>query len=199
MNGEQVIGEPLGGPADFTTGVSFSPAGKWLVVGRRRRHDRVRHGDAATDPPVRRRFVVTAVASAARGLIAVGTIDGQVRFFDRRSGAAVGSALDNAGLRGLASRLQPGRPAARGGAGSEWRRRVPRPAAGGRGTALGCGFPTSRGACDCSWRWVGARPSPSTGRAPCLRPAATSGDWICGTRAPTPPTASRCGWRMMAS
>ena len=48
-------------------------------------------------------------------LIAVGTIDGKVRFFDPKSGAAVGSPLDSGKRGGLAGRLQPGRPAARGG------------------------------------------------------------------------------------
>ena len=96
VSGEHVIGDPLGGPTDLTTDVSFSPDGKWLVAGRfdgdtvvyatatRRQALRIRGGSA-----------VTAVALHPDGnLVAVGTIDGQVRFFDRKSGAAVGPMLE---------------------------------------------------------------------------------------------------------
>ena len=91
-----MIGEPLGGPTDLTTDVSFSPDGKRLVAGRF-------DGDTIVyDTATRRQAlridgdsVVTAVAFHPDGkLIAVGTIDGKVRFFDPRSGAAVGSPLD---------------------------------------------------------------------------------------------------------
>ena len=123
MSGEQVIGEPLGGPTDLTTDVSFSPDGKRLVAGQF-------DGDVIVyDTATRRQAlridgdsVVTAVAFHPDGkLIAVGTIDGQVRFFDPKSGAAVGSPLVVEERGGLAGRLQPGRPAARGGRGPERR------------------------------------------------------------------------------
>ena len=66
--------------------------------------------------------IVSAVAFHPDGkLVAVGTIDGKVRFFDPKSGAAVGSPLDLGDVGGLAGRLQPGRPAARGGRGPERR------------------------------------------------------------------------------
>ncbi len=96
MSGEQVIGEPLGGPTDLTTDVSFSSDGKWLAAGRF-------DGSAVVyDTETRRQTaridtgsVVTAVAFHPAGdLIAVGTIDGKVRFFDPKSGAAVGPLLD---------------------------------------------------------------------------------------------------------
>ena len=95
MSGEQVIGEPLGGPTDLTTDVSFSPDGKRLLAGR---------FDGTTilyDTKTRRQAleidgdsVVSAVAYRPDGkLVAVGTIDGKVRFFDPETGAAVGSPL----------------------------------------------------------------------------------------------------------
>ena len=85
MSGEQAIGEPLGGPTDLTTDVSFSPDGKRLVAGR------FDGGTIVYDTATRRQAlridgdsVVTAVAFHPDGkLIAVGTIDGKVRFFDR--------------------------------------------------------------------------------------------------------------------
>jgi WD40 repeat protein/tRNA A-37 threonylcarbamoyl transferase component Bud32 len=102
MGGDQVIGEPLGGPTDLTTDVSFSHDGKWLAVGR------FDGGTIVYDTVTRRQAlridigsVVSAVAFRPDGkLIAVGTIDGKVGFFDSKSGAAVGSPLDegNAGV-----------------------------------------------------------------------------------------------------
>jgi WD40 repeat protein len=96
MSGEQAIGEPLGGPTDLTTDVSFSPDGKRLVAGQVD-GDTVEYATATR----RRVFridgssVVTSVAYALDGKqIAVGTIDGKVRLFDPKSGAAVGSPLD---------------------------------------------------------------------------------------------------------
>ena len=66
--------------------------------------------------------VVTAVAFRPDGnLIAVGTIDGKVRFFDPTSGSGRRSPLDDGRRGGLAGRLQPGRQAARGGRGPERR------------------------------------------------------------------------------
>ena len=96
MSGEQVIGEPLGGPTDLTTDVAFSPDGKRLAAGR------FDGGAIVYDTATRRQAlridggsVVTAVAFHPDGnLVAVGTIDGKVRFFDPKSGAAVGSPLD---------------------------------------------------------------------------------------------------------
>jgi WD40 repeat protein/class 3 adenylate cyclase len=96
MSGGQAIGKPIGGPTDVTTDVSFSPDGRRLVVGRL-------DGDAVVYNTATRRqlrridigSVVTAVAVAPRGkLVAVGTVDGRVRFFDPESGEAVGSPLD---------------------------------------------------------------------------------------------------------
>ena len=96
MSGEQVIGEPLGGPTVLTTDVSFSRDGRRLVAGRF--DGRTIVYDTATRRPALRiggGSVVTAVAFHPHGnLIAVGTIDGKVRFFDPKSGAAVGSLLD---------------------------------------------------------------------------------------------------------
>ncbi len=101
MSGEQVIGEPLGGPTDLTTDVSFSSDGKWLAAGRF-------DGSAVVyDTKTRRRTaridtgsVITAIAFRPAGdSIAVGTIDGKVRFFDRKSGAAVGSRSTGANRR----------------------------------------------------------------------------------------------------
>jgi WD40 repeat protein/tRNA A-37 threonylcarbamoyl transferase component Bud32 len=96
MSGEQAIGSPVVGPTDVTTDVAFSSDGTWLVAG---------HIDGSTivyETATRRQArridvdsVVTAVAFHPDGkLIAVGTIDGEVRFFDPRSGAAVGSEID---------------------------------------------------------------------------------------------------------
>jgi WD40 repeat protein len=92
MSGEQAIGEPLGGATDLTTDVSFSSDGERLLAGRfdgsaivydtgtRREALRIDSGS-----------VVTTVAFHPAGrLVAVGTIDGRVRFFDASSGAAVG-------------------------------------------------------------------------------------------------------------
>ena len=96
VSGEQIIGKPLGGPTDLTTDVAFSPDGKWLAAGQF-------GGDTVVYEAARGRVVlriaggssVTAVAFDPRGgLIAIGTIDGRVRFVDRKSGAAVGSLLD---------------------------------------------------------------------------------------------------------
>ena len=97
MSGDQAIGKPLGGPADLTTDVSFSHDGKWLAAGR------FEGSTVVYDTETRRQAlridgdsVVTAVAFHPDGnLIAVGTIDGKVRFFDPKSGAAVGDPLEN--------------------------------------------------------------------------------------------------------
>ena len=167
MNGEQAIGEPLGGPADLTTDVAFSPDGKRLVAGR------FDGGTVVYDTATRRQAVSgsTAARSSPRSpstptgtSIAVGTIDGQVRFFDPTSGAAVGSPLDERKLGGLAGRLQPGRSAARGGGRPERRGRVLRPAAAGRGAALGRGLAPSRGAGDRAGRRIGALRGVQPGR-----------------------------------
>src|SRR5919197_217415 len=100
MSGEQAIGEPLGGPTDLTTDVSFSPDGKRLVAGKL-------NGDTIVyDTATRRQAlridggsVVTAVAFHPGGkLVAVGSIDGQVRFFDPKTGASVGRPLDEGNL-----------------------------------------------------------------------------------------------------
>ena len=96
MDGEQAIGQPLGGPTDLATDVAFSPDGTRLVTGQF-------DGDTVVrDVNTRRQVfriggdsIVTAVAfHPHESLIAVGTIDGKVRFVDSRSGAVVGSSLD---------------------------------------------------------------------------------------------------------
>jgi WD40 repeat protein/class 3 adenylate cyclase len=96
MGAERVIGEPLGGPADLTTDVTFSRDGRWLVAGRF--DGRTVVYDAATRQEALRidgGSVVTAVALHPDGdLIAVATIEGHVQFFDRSTGAAVGSELE---------------------------------------------------------------------------------------------------------
>ena len=94
MNGDQVIGKPLGGPRNLITDVSFSHDGKRLAAGQ------FDGGTIVYDTETRRQAlridvgsVVTTVAFHPDGnLIAVGTIDGRVRFFDPKSGA-VGSLL----------------------------------------------------------------------------------------------------------
>jgi WD40 repeat protein len=99
MSGEQAIGEPLGGLTDVTTDVSFTSDGTRIAAGR---------FDGATivyDTKTRRQALriegnstVTAIAFQPRGnLLAVGTIDGKVRLFDRKSGAAVGPPIDEGG------------------------------------------------------------------------------------------------------
>ena len=99
ISGEQAIGEPLGGPKDLIDDVAFSADGKRLVAG-------LFHGDTIVyDTATRRQAVridggsiVTAVAFHPDGsLIAVGTIDGKVRFFDPKAGTAIGAALDEGG------------------------------------------------------------------------------------------------------
>jgi WD40 repeat protein len=96
ISGEQAIGHPLGGPSDLTSDVAFSSDGKRLVAGQF-------DGDTVVyDTATRRRTlriggrsVVSAVAfDPVANLIAVGTIDGKVRFFDSGSGAAVGRPVD---------------------------------------------------------------------------------------------------------
>jgi WD40 repeat protein len=96
MSGEQVIGDPLGGPADLTTDVSFSPDGTRLVAGRFDGSTIV-YKTATRRPTVRIEgdSAVSAVAfHPSRRLIAVGTIDGIVRFFDPSSGVAMGRPID---------------------------------------------------------------------------------------------------------
>jgi WD40 repeat protein len=99
ISGEQAIGEPLGGPTDLIDDVAFSPDGKRLVAG-------LFHGDTIVyDAATRRqavridgRSIVTAVAYHPDGnLIATGTIDGKVRFFEPNAGTAIGAPLDERG------------------------------------------------------------------------------------------------------
>jgi WD40 repeat protein/class 3 adenylate cyclase/energy-coupling factor transporter ATP-binding protein EcfA2 len=96
MSGQQVIGRPLGGPTDLTTGVSFSRDGRRLAAGQF--DGRTVVYDTSTWRQALRidgGSVVSAVAFQPGGkLIAIGTIDGKVRFFDSKSGKAVGSSLD---------------------------------------------------------------------------------------------------------
>ena len=99
MGGKQAIGVPLGGPTDLTTDVSFSDDGSRLVAGR------FDGGAIVYDTEARRpirRFGVGSVVSAVAyhpdgDLVAVGTIDGKVRFFDPETGAGVGSTLGSKG------------------------------------------------------------------------------------------------------
>jgi WD40 repeat protein/tRNA A-37 threonylcarbamoyl transferase component Bud32 len=96
MSGGHVIGTPLDGQSGVITNVAFSSDGRWLVAGRL-------DGDTvvydATTRQVARRIegdaVVSAVAVHPGGkLVAVGTVEGQARFFDRETGAAAGSRLE---------------------------------------------------------------------------------------------------------
>ncbi len=172
--------------------MSFSPDGKRLVAGR------FDGGAIVYDTATRRQAlrvdvgsVVTAVAFHPDGkLIAVGTIDGKVRFFDPKSGAAVGSPLDVGSAavwqvafspdgRLLAVAVDPNGEDGfygqqRQGKVQLWdvdsRRRVGRQIAPGAGSVL-------------RWR--------STGTARCWRPAATLGGWTCGMWPPRPAMASR--------
>jgi WD40 repeat protein len=99
IGGDQALGKPVGGPADLITEMAFSPNGRQLAAGR------FDGGTILYDAATRRQLrridgdsVVTAVAFRPNGkLIAVGTTDGRVQFFDPRTGAAVGSALDEGG------------------------------------------------------------------------------------------------------
>jgi WD40 repeat protein/tRNA A-37 threonylcarbamoyl transferase component Bud32 len=100
LGGEHAIGKPLGSPADLTNDVAFSPDGGRLVAGQL-------NGDTVVyDAATRRQALrigggsaVTAVEFHPGGrLIAVGTIDGRVRFFDPRSGVTVGRPVDEGGL-----------------------------------------------------------------------------------------------------
>jgi WD40 repeat protein len=94
--GEQAIGRPLGGPTDLTSDVSFSSDGKELAAGTL--SGRTIVYDAATRRQKLRidvGAIVTAVAFRPNEkLIAVGTGDGRVRFFDSKTGRAVGRPLN---------------------------------------------------------------------------------------------------------
>jgi WD40 repeat protein/tRNA A-37 threonylcarbamoyl transferase component Bud32 len=90
MTGGHVLGTPLGAPTDPTTEVAFSSDGHWLVAGQldgdsvvyetaTLRVARAFDGDSA----------VSAVAvHPGDAVVAVGTIDGGLRLFDRESGTA---------------------------------------------------------------------------------------------------------------
>ena len=90
---------PLGAPTDLTTDVSFSGDGSRLVAGR------FDGGAIVYDTQARRQIlriragsIVSAVAFRPDGdLVAVGTIDGKVRFFDPETGVRVGSTLGTKG------------------------------------------------------------------------------------------------------
>jgi WD40 repeat protein/tRNA A-37 threonylcarbamoyl transferase component Bud32 len=93
MSGEQAIGTPIARPQDLISGVDWSPDGTRLVAGRlnggalvvdtaKPRGGLRIAGDSAT----------TSVAFHPDGdLVALATIDGDVRFVDPQSGDAVGS------------------------------------------------------------------------------------------------------------
>src|SRR5262249_30580260 len=96
VDGEQAIGEPLGGPADVITDVAYSPDGTRLAAAR------FDHGVVVYDTATRRPIVgiaagprVSAVAFDPDGKrIAVGTVEGTVAVFDATTGAAVGRPVD---------------------------------------------------------------------------------------------------------
>lgn len=96
ISGEQVIGKPLGGPTDLIGDVAFSPDGKWIVAGKLDGSTAVYHTSTRRQAlRIDGRSLVTAVAFHPDGkLVAVGTIDGKVRLFDPKTGASVGSELD---------------------------------------------------------------------------------------------------------
>ena len=96
MTASRATGTPLGRPTALITDVAFTEDGRWLVAGQldgdttvyeaeTRRVARRIDGDA----------VVSAVAVHPDGkLVAVGTVDGQVRLLDRQTGDVPGSSLD---------------------------------------------------------------------------------------------------------
>ena len=96
MSGEQAIGAPLGGPTDLTTDVSFNDDGTRLVAGRFDGSVIVHDTETRRQTrPDRRRFGGHGSRLPSRWEpLAVGTIDGKVRFFDPKSGAAAGDLLD---------------------------------------------------------------------------------------------------------
>ncbi len=92
MTGGHVLGTPLGEQTDPTTEVAFSSDGRWLVAGQL-------DGDTAVYETATQRLVrafdgdsaVSAVAvRPGDEVVAIGTIDGRLRLFDRESGAAAG-------------------------------------------------------------------------------------------------------------
>jgi WD40 repeat protein/class 3 adenylate cyclase/energy-coupling factor transporter ATP-binding protein EcfA2 len=96
LSGGHVLGAPLGEPTDVTTNVAFSADGRWLVAGQLD-GDTVVY-DATTHRVARRIDGETVVSALAvhpdAKLVAIGTIDGQVRLVDIETGAAMGSPLD---------------------------------------------------------------------------------------------------------
>ena len=202
MNGEQAIGEPLGGPTDLTTDVSFSPDGKWLAAGRfdgsaivydtetrrQARSDRRRLGRHRRRLPPRR--------------------EPHRRRNDRREGAVLRP--EERGGRRLPARRGRTRRSGRSAFSPDGRllavavdpngvERVLRPAAAGRGAALGRRLPESRGAGDRAGRRIGALRGLQPGRHAAgdrqLRRAARP----VGCGHPGPPRQADDGWRTTAS
>ena len=96
MSGEQVIGEPLGGPTDLTTDVSFSPDGKRLARGtvrRRRRSCTTRRRDGRLSGSTATRSSPQSPSTPTGSSSPSERSTGRSRFFDPKSGAAVGSPL----------------------------------------------------------------------------------------------------------
>jgi WD40 repeat protein/tRNA A-37 threonylcarbamoyl transferase component Bud32 len=96
LSGGHVLGAPLGRAGDPVTDVAFSSDGRWLVAGQF-------DGDTVVYDARRRQaarrieggpVVSTVAVDPDATLVAVGTVDGVVRLFDRATGAAVGSPLD---------------------------------------------------------------------------------------------------------
>ena len=186
----------------MTTDAAFSPDGTRLVLGRF-------DGRAVVYDTLTRRqvlridvgSVVTAVAFRPAGnLVAVGTIDGEVRFFDPKSGALVGSLVDagssavwqlafNPDGRLLAVVVDPNGK----GDGFNAQQR------NGEVQLWDGGLPEARRAGDQAARRIRALRRLQPGRARCSRPAATADGSTSGMSPPARTMASRCGWRTMAS
>ena len=95
MDGTQSIGDPLGGPDDLVSDVAFSPDGRRLAAGRLDGSATVY--DARTREPTLQIKIGSAVTGIVfhpgRNLIAVATIDGQLRLVDGKTGTATGPPL----------------------------------------------------------------------------------------------------------
>ena len=187
----------LGGPGDSTTGVAFSPDGRWLLAGRLDGGAIVY--DAATHRPVRRVEVISrlGVAFHPDEPSPSPRSTARSRLFDRRTGSPAGRPLDVPDT-AVAVAFSPDagcwrRPSTRTAralrstgrsetAGEVWdvasRRPMGRAIVPGRGSVLSIAFD----------------PEGRSSRPPATRASSTS-----GTRPRTPTEASRCAWPRTAS
>lgn len=93
MDGEQAIGTPIGEPEDLISGVDWSPDGSRLVAGRL-------NGGAIVVDTTKPRDGLRIAGDAGTGavayhpdgdIVAIGTLDGDVRLVDPKSGTTVAS------------------------------------------------------------------------------------------------------------